>query len=339
VNQRQTYQPAWPRRAASEARPEAEVARSKDVTLRRRTFLLGGAASCVALLDACAGISTAELDKLGSAVVHDNIDFKDIYAYAERSNTAYEDIRVIKSKYPKTIRIDSPDGTQVRYFLERDDKTHSQFITVRGTHTDKNLAEDLDITVRQDRKVDIPIHAGFDAAARAVYSDLKPYLKMGYKTYVTGHSLGGAVAAILAIYLIEDGVQVERVITFGQPRFTTTDGVKRLGFLPLTRIVDENDIVPMVAPSTYTDPKYGPYDHVGAEVILLEGPDFVYLPSHDATRIDIGEFWRSVSFADLKDHEMQKYLRRIASKATEAREVPYNQRERYVVSSAEQVLH
>jgi thioesterase domain-containing protein len=110
-----------------------------------------------------------------------------------------------------------------------------------------------------------------------VFNDLKSHLKPGYKTYVTGHSLGGAVAAILTIYLIEDGVQVERVVTFGQPRFTTTDG--------------------------------------------------------------IGEFWRSLSFADLKDHEMQKYLRRIASKATGARQVPYNQREKYVVSSAEQVVH
>jgi len=310
---------------------------NKHVKLRRRTFLLGGAASCAALLTACAGISTAELDTLGSTVVHDDIDFKDLYAYAERSNTAYEDKRAIKLKYPKTIWINSPDGTQVRYFLERDDHTHTQFITVRGTHTDKNLAEDLDITVRQDRKLDIPVHAGFDAAARAVYNDLKPHLRPGYKTYVTGHSLGGAVAAILAIYLIEDGVQVERVVTFGQPRFTTTDGVKRLGFLPLTRVVDENDIVPMVAPSTYTDPQFGPYDHVGAEVILLEGPDFVFLPSHDAKRIDLGEFWRSVSFADLKDHEMQRYLRRIASKATGAREVPYTQRERYVVTSAEQL--
>ncbi len=266
--------------------------------------------------------------------MHDDIDFKDIYAYAERSNTAYQDNRAIKSKYPKTIRINSPDGTQVRYFFERDDKTHTQFITVRGTHTDKNLAEDLDITVREDRKVDIPVHAGFDAAARAVYNDFKSDLKPGYKTYVTGHSLGGAVAAILAIYLIEDGVQVERVVTFGQPRFTTTDGVKRLGFLPLTRIVDENDIVPMVAPSTYTDPQFGPYDHVGAEVILLEGPDFVFLPSHDAKRIDLGEFWRSVSFADLKDHEMQRYLARIASKANGAKEVPYTEREKYVVTSA-----
>ena len=61
---------------------------NKHVKLRRRTFLLGGAASCAALLTACAGISTAELDTLGSTVVHDDIDFNDLYAYAERSNTA-----------------------------------------------------------------------------------------------------------------------------------------------------------------------------------------------------------------------------------------------------------
>ena len=103
--------------------------------------------------------------------------------------------------------------------------------------------------MREDRKVDIPVHAGFDLAARAIYNDVKSHLKPGYKTKLTGHSLGGAVAALLAIYLIEDGVQVESVVTFGQPRFTTTDGVKRLGFLPLTRIVDANDIVPMVAPA------------------------------------------------------------------------------------------
>ena len=305
--------------------------------LNRRIFILGTAASSAAALSACASISISELDKLGATVTPVKIDFKDIYAYAERSNTAYEDKRAIKAKYPLTVRMNSPGGTEVRYFLERDDKARTQFITVRGTHNDKNLAEDLDIAVRQDRKLDIPVDAGFDGAARAIYDDLIPHLKPGYKTYVTGHSLGGAVAALLALYLIEDGVQVERVVTFGQPRFTTTDGAKRLAFLPLTRIVDENDIVPMVAPGSYLDPQFGPYDQLGPEVILLAGPDFVYLPSHDATRIDLGEYWRSLSFADLKDHEMQKYLSRIESKFTEARQVPYDRREKYIVSSADQL--
>jgi hypothetical protein len=155
-------------------------------------------------------------------------------------------------------------------------------------------------------------------------------LKPGYKTYLAGHSLGGAVAAILTIYMIEDGVEVVRVVTFGQPRFTTADGVKRLSFLPLARVVDENDIVPMVPPATAIDPIFGPYEHVGPEVILLEGRDIVYLPSHDANRISVGEFWRSISFADLKDHEIKKYLKRIAAKAKGTIEVPYNEREKFV---------
>ena len=158
-------------------------------------------------------------------------------------------------------------------------------------------------------------------------------MKPGYKTYVTGHSLGGAVAALLAIYLIEDGVPVERVVTFGQPRFTTADGVKRLNFLPLMRVVDENDIVPLIAPSTVLDPRFGPYEQVGPEVILLEGPDYVYLPFHDASRISLGEFWRSFTFADLQDHHIEKYLRRIADKTQAANQVPYTERERFVVEA------
>ena len=205
-------------------------ARRAGANVQRRLFLSGTVASCAALLTGCAGISTATLDRLGSQVVHADVNFKDIYAYAERSNTAYLDKRTIKSKYPLTVRINSPDGTHVRYFLERDDKTRTQIITVRGTHGNKNLAEDLEIVVREDRKVDIPVHSGFDSDARAIYADVKPYLQPGYKTYVTGHSLGGAAAAILAIYLVEDGFPVERVVTFGQPRFTTVDGVKPAKF-------------------------------------------------------------------------------------------------------------
>jgi hypothetical protein len=192
----------------------------------------------------------------------------------------------------------------------------------------------ISFTVREDRPIAIPVHAGFDRVTRLIYKDVKPYLKPGYKTYLTGHSLGAAVAAILAIYLIEDGVTVERVVTFGEPRFTTTDGAKRLQFLPLTRIVDEYDIVPYVPPSTLLDPRFGPYDQVGPEVILLDGPDFVYLPSHDATRIALGAFWRLLSLLSVPNHEIQRYLARIASKTKGAEEVPYDDRLKFSVTKA-----
>ena len=306
---------------------------SSETSLRGQIAILAHLVFFLLILTGCAGISVAELDSIGSRVTPVNLDFSEFYAYAMRSGTAYDSDAVIKAKYPLTIRIRSPQHTDVKYFLERDDKAHRQFITVRGTDNNKNLGEDLTIAVREDRKIDIPVHKGFDSAARAIDNDVKPYLKPGYKTYLTGHSLGAAVAALLAIYLIEDGVPVERVVTFGQPRFTTADGVKRLNFLPLMRVVDENDIVPLIAPSTALDPRFGPYEQVGPEVILLEGPDYVYLPFHDADRISLGAFWRSFTFADLKDHQIEKYLRRIADKTRAADQVPYTERERFVVEN------
>jgi hypothetical protein len=293
--------------------------------------LIAAAIACLLLLTGCSTVSVAELNKIGSEIVPAKIDFSDLYVYAQRSGAAYQNDSTIRARYPLTVRIQSPLGSSVKYFVERDDKQHQQFITIRGTDNNKNLSEDLNITVRDDRKIAIPVHSGFDQAARAIYNDVTPYLKPEYKTYVTGHSLGGAVAALLAVYLMEDGVQVARVVTFGQPRFTTRDGVKRLGLLPLTRVVDEYDVVPMIPPGIVADSKFGPYEQIGPEVILLEGPDFVYLPSHDATRIAIGELWRTLSYADVKDHQIAKYLKRIAEKTKVATQVPYNEREKLSV--------
>ncbi len=291
---------------------------------------MAAALLCLGLLTACDNISRQELQSLGSKLTREDVNFASYEVYAGRSKVAYGTEAAIGQTYPKTVRIASPDGTDVRYFLERDDAAKTQYLTIRGTANNKNISEDFDIAVRDDRRTKIPIHAGFDSDARAIYGDAKPYLKTGYRTHITGHSLGGAVAAIIGIYAIEDGYRVDRIVTFGQPRFTTASGVSKLGFLPLTRVVDENDVIPMLPPAMASDKTYGPYEHVGPEVILLEGPRYVYLTSHDANRLDIGEFWRSIGIADLKDHKIDKYVKRIAEKTSGAIQVTYNQREKYV---------
>ena len=285
---------------------------------------------CLSLLTACDNVSRQELQSLGSKLTREDINFANLEIYAGRSKVAYGTEAAIRQSYPKTVRIASPDGTDVRYFLERDDAAKRQYLSIRGTANNKNLTEDFEFSVRDDRKTDIPVHAGFDSDARAIYADAKPFLMKGYRTHITGHSLGGAVAAIIGIYAIEDGYRVDRIVTFGQPRFTTAAGVSRLGFLPLTRVVDENDVIPMLPPALGNQKSYGPYEHVGPEVILLEGPSYVYLTSHDANRIDIGEFWRSIAIADLKDHKIDKYMKRIADKTPGAVQVTYSQREKYV---------
>jgi triacylglycerol lipase len=292
-------------------------------------------ASALALAG-CADTPSPLLLSIGSKIYPHKVDFREIYTFAEHADEAYFSKAEIKAKYPLTVRINSPDHTLVQYFLERDDAARTQFIAVRGTDNDTNWLQDFDVSERKDRQINLPVHTGFDRVTRAVYADVKPYLRPGYKTYVTGHSLGGAVAALLSIYLIEDGVAVERVVTFGQPKFTTTEGVKKLGFLPLTRVVDENDVVPMLPPMFIAVPTFGHYDHVGPEVIVLGGDYFVWLPFHDATRIALGQFWRSISFADAKDHYMHHYLTRIADKIKDATEVAYDERERFIFVSTNQ---
>jgi hypothetical protein len=282
-------------------------------------------------MSGCASISKQELNTLGAQVNEEQVDFASLETYALRSKAAYGTEQAIRAAYPNTVRVATPQNTEVRYFIERDDKTKTQFIVVRGTANHRNLKEDVAAKVREDGRAAIPVHSGFDAAARAIYADLQPYLKPGYTTYITGHSLGGAVAALLGIYAIEDGHKVLRIVTFGQPRFTTAVGVSKLGYLPLTRVVDENDIIPMVPPATKLDKTYGPYEHVGPEVILLEGPRYVYLPSHDANRLSLDEFWRTEGYADLQDHKMDNYLKRIALKKRGAVPIAYNSREKYVV--------
>jgi triacylglycerol lipase len=243
---------------------------------------------------------------------------------------AYESESKIRQRYPKTVRVASPGSSEVQYFLEIDRDTKTQFVSIRGSADSANFTEDLEISVRTDRRSKIPIHRGFDEVAQIVYADLKPYLQPGYRTHLTGHSLGAAVAAIVMLYMYEDGVRVTRMIGFGQPRFTTAKGVDAYRKLPITRVVDANDMVPLLPPSTVLDPAHGPYQQVGPEIILLDNQRYVYLDFHDANRISIGEFWRSTSFSDLKDHSMDRYLVRISAKFDGAEPVTYAARQRYV---------
>lgn len=306
-------------------RMRQEPQQSRDRGLRDIAALIG----CVWLLSACASISGTELRSLGSTLTVTQVDFVDLHSQAKRAHAAYTSETAIRSQYPATVRVSTPGATDVLYFLEQDDRAKLHYVAVRGTIDKKNLSEDLDIQVRADPDTGAPIHSGFDAAADALYADMKPHFKSGYRIYFTGHSLGGAIAAILTALAVQDGFDA-RAVTFGQPRFTTAAGIARFGNVRITRVVDENDMVPMLPPATKRHAEYGPYEHIGEEIILLEGPHYVYLPSHDANRIAIGEFWRTTAYSNLDDHKMQKYLARLATKTKGAKQVPYDQRETFV---------
>lgn len=287
---------------------------------------------CLTLVAACSGVPRQELDSLGSQISTQNVDFNALYADAKRARAAYQPPAQIQAAYPKTVRVATPPKQDVQYFIERDDKAKVQYLVVRGSANDINMKEDFATRVRKDRQIRIPVHTGFDDDAKAIWTDAQPFLKKDYQTKLVGHSLGGAVAAILGVYAIEDGYKVQIIHTYGQPRFTTREGVAQLSFLPLLRVVDENDIVPLLPPGILQ-----PYAQVGPEVILLEGPDYVYLDNPSAEALSRGEFGRDLGIADLKDHKMQNYLKRLEAKLNGTRAVAYNSREKYVAKKPPKV--
>ena len=85
--------------------------------------------------------------------------------------------------------------------------------------------------------------------------------------YVTGHSLGGALATIAAAGLADNGVEIAGVYTFGQPRVGDRAFVRQLATIThgkVFRYVNNNDIVPHVPPpfSLWNPTRF--YGHVGS---------------------------------------------------------------------------
>ena len=256
------------------------------------------------------------------------LDFAQIYDFARKAADAYAPAGAIRDRHPGVSWVATPGHTNVLYFIETDHARRSHTITVRGTVDDTNWQLDMDTHGAFDEKAGVLVHRGFNIVARTIYADAVTRLNPSYSTWLTGHSLGGAVAAILATYLDRDGYSIGGVYTFGQPKFTNAEGVRRYFHLPILRVVYQNDAVAML-PDAVKSGKTR-FAHLGPEIVLLSGPYFCYLDEAEAARKSIGAFSRGITFTSLPDHKMKWYLQGLRDKLRTAQAVPYNKRQQYV---------
>jgi triacylglycerol lipase len=278
-------------------------------------FLLVGLA-----LTGCSGPSIKKID------VVKKIDFEEVQWYALRAAAAYKSEKDIRQAFPQTVRVATVSDTKIQYFIEVFPESRLQLISVRGTANLKNGLEDAEYFQSKNGKLGIYVYRGFDAVTTKIYEDVLPHLKTDYAVKTTGHSLGAAVSTLLMMYMHQDGYRIEKSINFGQPKVTNKAGVSAYGYLPLTRVVDENDVVPLVPPVTLLDSLHGIYEHLGDELILLKGKDYVYLDKHDAARKSVGDFWKNLGRQSIKEHFMANYLKNIKGKLKTAIQVPYGTR-------------
>ena len=253
-------------------------------------------------------------------------DFNAIYQSAKLSGLAYlpqaQVNEGLEDMGHSLQRYNELPITQVSYFLS--EKNGKQFLVVRGTSNLENVLLDLDIQLKPDPLTGIQLHQGFAAAAQAIYADAKPLLSKSQPIYTTGHSLGGAVALILAMYLETEGYNLQGGTTYGQPKVTNVLGARQFSRLNISRVVTPLDMVPLVpALSPLELQNLDIYWHVGEEIILMPANQY-------AITGGIKSMLRASKFIDkapdetnFNAHQMTTYLNLIKSKLHNAQQVPY----------------
>ena len=256
------------------------------------------------------------------------IDFANIREQAIFADMAYQaeaEIRALveSSDYELSLYHTAP-GIQVAFFLATSVATETQVISIRGTSNIENAMVNVSLKLSVDADLGVSLHQGFGVSAKRIYAELKPLLKPEYKIHVTGHSLGGAIALVVAMLLDKDQFEVEQVVTFGQPKVTNVSGANSIAHINLIRVVTPNDMVPLV-------PLFDPLDinnldifwHAGREIILLEANHYAVLGGMDSMLRATKFTQKPLSEENLVNHQMSFYLSLIDARITSSEQVPY----------------
>ncbi|HHT9138644.1 MAG TPA: lipase family protein [Candidatus Wunengus sp. YC60] len=226
------------------------------------------------------------------------------------------------------------NGTQG--FLASREKDKMVVLSFRGTETNslRDIKADLDARFYMDSE-HVMIHNGFYAAFSCVEQEIRDSVLpfKDYALYVTGHSLGGALALIATRALNSDNLAA--CYTFGGPKVGNTefaDVIKP----PIYRAVNALDPVPCL-PDTYIInifsfcikrlkivipwlKKFGSYTHHGDQRFLTPCDDFTKVE----IRANYNEMLRSIQIIanwiknrkiDADDHAIDIYCEKLGQYA------------------------
>lgn len=280
---------------------------------------LRAAATFVLLLGLVSGLTACkkQIFKPAQTTPPAPIDFALVLQYAQRSALVYESDAVIRQKAPAgtTVTIMAETAAGVKAYVETDDAKKLHWVVARGTSNLANVKVDVDYNKVVDARLQVPLHKGFADTALLVYHFAKPLLKPGYEIRVTGHSLGGAAAVIVLMLLKEDGMKLGQAMTFGQPKVTNRQGVEKYRSLPLLRFVNDKDPVPLLPPlEIFALLDEGPFKHLGPEVVLKDGRNYLYYAEPQAERFSVISFWNTLGSQEAPDHPIANYLQSLQAK-------------------------
>jgi len=158
-------------------------------------------------------------------------------------------------------------------------------IIIRGTANQSNLQSDIDVRLVRDDELGIYLHKGFRDASVSVMSSIEIGITINHTVYVTGHSLGGAIAQIIGMWLHKRGHNVQ-VFSYGSPK--VSNQIMSSGQPTHWRVVRLSDPVPFTPP--------WPFFHTG---LFIDSQTLDWGPDNDNGLI---------SKTDGLDHAIIKYV-------------------------------
>jgi len=158
-------------------------------------------------------------------------------------------------------------------------------IIIRGTANDANVLSDVDVRLVSDTRTGIRLHKGFRDVAVTIMQIIDTTKTLEHTVHVTGHSLGGAVAQIIGMWLHKRGTNVQ-IFSFGSPK--VSNQVLSGGQPTHWRVVRRSDPIPFTPP--------WPYAHTG---LFIDSQDLDWGADNDNGLI---------SETDGLDHAIAKYV-------------------------------
>jgi len=161
------------------------------------------------------------------------------------------------------------DEGQIGGFVARNDRAHTLAISFRGTRTPGEWLKDLDFVAASYTPISKwgEVHQGFQLVYLAMQASVEDLVTsaIGDSTniWITGHSLGGAVATLAAP---DVAINMSKIVpslhTYAGPRSGQPSFADKFDKLVKTcfRVVNRWDIVPQLPPVLAL------YQHVGVEV-------------------------------------------------------------------------
>ncbi len=156
------------------------------------------------------------------------------------------------------------------------------------------------------------VHEGFWAATQSIMGDLASTLDrfctQGQTIWLTGHSLGGALAMLATAYFVSQDIKPAGLYTFGQPRVGDSAFAYQFNaqYAEAHRLVNEGDVVSCVPPRKFD------YDHAGKFYHLLnEGgyaDDLLTWNNYWGSDAKILDEFMELAVFGLEAHSISQYI-------------------------------